>query len=262
MSGGPATRRVLVIVPAWNEQDSIGGDGRTRSSPTNPTVDVLVVDDGSGDRTAARAAAAGATVCRLPFNLGVGGAMRTGYRYAAAVTATTSPCRSTPTASTTRATSPACSPSSTRRRGHRRPVRRPDDPYTRPRPPPLGDGPPGSVLSRLARTRLTDVTSGFRASQPPGHRASSPPTTPPSTSATPSSPSSSPPAPGAPSPRCPSTMRPRTAGQASALARTRRPSTSSAPSWRWGWPWSATGPPSFDEAASRRNPRRPAEGQR
>ena len=45
-------------------------------------MDVLVVDDGSGDRTASVAAAAGATVCRLPFNLGVGGAMRTGYRYA------------------------------------------------------------------------------------------------------------------------------------------------------------------------------------
>ena len=45
-------------------------------------VDVLVVDDGSTDRTAARAAAAGALVARLPYNLGVGGAMRTGYRYA------------------------------------------------------------------------------------------------------------------------------------------------------------------------------------
>lgn len=49
---------------------------------TNPAVDILVVDDGSGDRTAERAAAAGAHVARLPFNLGVGGAMRTGYRYA------------------------------------------------------------------------------------------------------------------------------------------------------------------------------------
>ena len=49
---------------------------------TNPDVDVLVVDDGSIDDTAARAEQAGALVCRLPFNLGVGGAMRTGYRYA------------------------------------------------------------------------------------------------------------------------------------------------------------------------------------
>ena len=40
------------------------------------------MDDGSTDRTAELAAAAGALVCRLPFNLGVGGAMRAGYRYA------------------------------------------------------------------------------------------------------------------------------------------------------------------------------------
>jgi glycosyltransferase involved in cell wall biosynthesis len=49
---------------------------------TDPRWDVLVVDDGSGDDTGAVAAQAGAAVCRLPFNLGVGGAMRAGYRYA------------------------------------------------------------------------------------------------------------------------------------------------------------------------------------
>lgn len=47
-----------------------------------PSYDVLVVDDGSGDSTAAEALAAGAQVCRLPYNLGVGGAMRAGYRHA------------------------------------------------------------------------------------------------------------------------------------------------------------------------------------
>ncbi len=72
---------MLVIVPAWNEQDSVGATVR-EIHDTNPTVDVLVVDDGSGDRTADVAAAAGASVVRLPFNLGVGGAMRTGYRHA------------------------------------------------------------------------------------------------------------------------------------------------------------------------------------
>jgi glycosyltransferase involved in cell wall biosynthesis len=72
---------VLVIVPAWNEQDSVGATVR-EIRETNPEVDVLVVDDGSGDRTATVAAAAGAAVVRLPFNLGVGGAMRTGYRHA------------------------------------------------------------------------------------------------------------------------------------------------------------------------------------
>jgi glycosyltransferase involved in cell wall biosynthesis len=73
--------RVLVIVPAWNEQDSVVAT-IAEIRATNPGVDVLVIDDGSVDTTAQRAAEAGALVCRLPFNLGVGGAMRTGYRYA------------------------------------------------------------------------------------------------------------------------------------------------------------------------------------
>ena len=72
--------RVLVVVPAWNEQEALPGtiaDIRACA----PHVDVLVVDDGSTDATAEVARAAGAEVCSLPFNLGVGGAMRTGYRY-------------------------------------------------------------------------------------------------------------------------------------------------------------------------------------
>jgi glycosyltransferase involved in cell wall biosynthesis len=71
---------VLVVVPAWNEEDAVAATiAEIRSSVD---VDVLVVDDGSTDATALRAAAAGALVCSLPYNLGVGGAMRTGYRYA------------------------------------------------------------------------------------------------------------------------------------------------------------------------------------
>ncbi|WP_198289906.1 glycosyltransferase family 2 protein [Nocardioides sp. Iso805N] len=81
MSGQGAAQRVLVIVPAWNEQASVGTTIKEIRS-TNPTVTVLVVDDGSGDATAAVAEQAGASVLRLPFNLGVGGAMRAGYRYA------------------------------------------------------------------------------------------------------------------------------------------------------------------------------------
>jgi glycosyltransferase involved in cell wall biosynthesis len=73
--------RVLVIVPAWNEQDSVVAT-INEIRTTNPSIDVLVIDDGSLDATAQRAAAAGALVCRLPFNLGVGGAMRAGFRYA------------------------------------------------------------------------------------------------------------------------------------------------------------------------------------
>lgn len=47
-----------------------------------PWADVLVVDDGSADRTSEVASAAGAVVARLPFNVGVGGAMRAGFLYA------------------------------------------------------------------------------------------------------------------------------------------------------------------------------------
>jgi glycosyltransferase involved in cell wall biosynthesis len=72
---------VLVIVPALNEGASVGSVV-TEIRRANPGVDVLVVDDGSVDATAEAARAAGAAVCRLPFNLGVGGAMRTGYRWA------------------------------------------------------------------------------------------------------------------------------------------------------------------------------------
>jgi glycosyltransferase involved in cell wall biosynthesis len=73
--------RTLVFIPAWNEADSVAAviaDVRERL----PSADVLVVDDGSTDETAARAAEAGATVAALPFNQGLGAALQTGYLYA------------------------------------------------------------------------------------------------------------------------------------------------------------------------------------
>jgi glycosyltransferase involved in cell wall biosynthesis len=73
--------RVLVVVPAWNEEATVA-DTIAALTVRHPDYDVLVVDDGSTDATAATAPAAGALVCQLPFNLGVGGAMRAGYRYA------------------------------------------------------------------------------------------------------------------------------------------------------------------------------------
>lgn len=75
------TQRVLVIMPAWNEQDSVGDTVREVLAE-NQSYDVLVVNDGSTDATAELAAQAGATVLNLPFNLGVGGAMRAGFKYA------------------------------------------------------------------------------------------------------------------------------------------------------------------------------------
>lgn len=73
--------RLLVVVPAWNEAGSVGGVVRDVRAAV-PQAQCLVVDDGSTDGTAELARAAGARVLRLPYNLGVGGAMRAGFRYA------------------------------------------------------------------------------------------------------------------------------------------------------------------------------------
>lgn len=73
--------KLLVVMPALNEEASVGrvvAEVRYQ----HPAAAILVIDDGSTDATAARALAAGAQVMRLPFNLGVGGAMRAAYRYA------------------------------------------------------------------------------------------------------------------------------------------------------------------------------------
>lgn len=73
--------RLLVAMPAWNEEDCLAAViAEVRSA--QPVATVLVVDDGSTDRTTEVALRAGAKVLRLPFNLGVGGAMRTAYRFA------------------------------------------------------------------------------------------------------------------------------------------------------------------------------------
>jgi glycosyltransferase involved in cell wall biosynthesis len=76
-----AYEKVLVIMPAWNESATIGSVIKELRSE-HPTVDILVVDDGSRDDTVEIARASGAIVLQLPYNLGVGGARRLGYRYA------------------------------------------------------------------------------------------------------------------------------------------------------------------------------------
>lgn len=73
--------RTLVFIPAWNEEDSVAGVIETVRESI-PGADILVVDDGSSDSTAARARAAGATVAVLPFNQGLGAALQTGYLHA------------------------------------------------------------------------------------------------------------------------------------------------------------------------------------
>ena len=73
--------RRLAIVPALNEEVSVPRV-IDELRAFDPGFDVVVVDDGSVDRTAAVAAAKGAVVLRLPFNLGIGGAVQTGFRFA------------------------------------------------------------------------------------------------------------------------------------------------------------------------------------
>jgi hypothetical protein len=73
--------RQVAIVPAYNEEGSVAAvveEIRARA----PGFDVVVVDDGSTDDTAISARTAGAAVVRHPFNLGIGGAVQSGYRYA------------------------------------------------------------------------------------------------------------------------------------------------------------------------------------
>ncbi|QCB98926.1 glycosyltransferase family 2 protein [Arthrobacter sp. PAMC25564] len=148
-------------MPAWNEAESVGNTVLEVLGLGRP-YDVLVVNDGSTDSTAEIAREAGATVLTLPFNLGVGGAMRAGFKYA-------------------------------QRLGYRRVIQVDADGQHDPRNiddvlaglehadisigarfADKGDyevsGPRkwamqllAKVISGLAKTRLTDVTSGFRA---------------------------------------------------------------------------------------------------
>ena len=154
----------LIVMPALNEEEAVGNVVREVLS-SYPGIACLVVDDGSMDATGAEASAAGAIVATLPFNLGVGGAMRVGFKYAL-------------------------------EHGYRNVVQVDSDGQHDPVGLPAlieqlnssdlvlgarfagtGDyevrGPRkwamlmlSGILSRLARTRLTDTTSGFRASGP------------------------------------------------------------------------------------------------
>src|SRR6266536_1814629 len=81
MSAELSSLRRIAIVPAFNEEGNIGRVvDELRAFDAG--LDVVVVSDGSADRTAEIAAERGAHVVRLPFNLGIGGAVQTGFRYA------------------------------------------------------------------------------------------------------------------------------------------------------------------------------------
>lgn len=158
-NGAPA--RLLIAVPAWNEAATVGSVVKELKERIRD-ADVLVIDDGSTDATASEARLAGATVVVLPFNVGVGGAMRTAFLHAHradydAVVQVDADGQHDPasvfdlvSALATRSivVGSRFAPGSVYRvRGPRR----------------WAMVMLAKVISRVARTRLTDTTSGFRA---------------------------------------------------------------------------------------------------
>lgn len=73
--------KILIIIPAYNEEESIKMviNGIQKE---NPEVDILVVNDGSQDKTSYQVQKTKAKLIELPVNLGIGGAVQTGYLYA------------------------------------------------------------------------------------------------------------------------------------------------------------------------------------
>ena len=160
----PVDWSVLVVVPALNEEESVADVVRDVRRGV-PDAVCLVIDDGSTDATGQRARAAGATVLTLPYNLGVGGAMRAGFRYArdhgfsavvqvdadgqhdpASIPALLEKLDTVDLASGARFAGVGDYAVSMPRRWAMRFL--------------------AAVLSRIAATRLTDVTSGFKAAGP------------------------------------------------------------------------------------------------
>jgi glycosyltransferase involved in cell wall biosynthesis len=78
---GLSELRRVAIVPAFNEEHTLPRV-IDELRAFDPGLDIVVIDDGSADRTADVAAAKGAYVLRLPFNLGIGGAVQTGFKFA------------------------------------------------------------------------------------------------------------------------------------------------------------------------------------
>ena len=156
--------RVLVVLPAWNEAASLPAVLNEIHSHL-PDVGVVVVNDGSADATSAVARAHGVQVLDLPFNIGVGGAMRAGFRFALAnnfdavvqvdADGQHDP-RNVPALLAQLADADIVIGARFAERG-KHDVRGPRRWAMRVL---------AGVLSRMARTRLTDTTSGFRASGP------------------------------------------------------------------------------------------------
>jgi glycosyltransferase involved in cell wall biosynthesis len=76
-------KRIAVIVPAYNEENTIADVVRSIKS-LGTAFKAIVINDNSSDRTSEEAVRAGAVVITLPCNLGIGGAVQTGFKYALA----------------------------------------------------------------------------------------------------------------------------------------------------------------------------------
>jgi len=160
----PSLHDTLIVMPAFNEEEAVGAVVKEVLSSL-PGIRCLVVNDGSTDRTANAALEAGATVLTLPFNLGVGGAMRLGFQYAvendfACVVQIDADGQH----------NPSSVPELLAQLEHA-------DIVIGARFAGTGDydvtGPRkwamkllAAIISRIAKTRLTDVTSGFKAAGP------------------------------------------------------------------------------------------------
>ena len=157
----PPYSRALVVMPAWNEAETVGATVREVLS-LGEGVDVLVVNDGSTDGTGDAAASAGATVLNLPFNLGVGGAMRAGFRFAVregydAVIQVDADGQHNPADISRVLAGLAHADISIGARFADRGAYKVSGPRK------WAMQVLAAVISKLARTRLSDVTSGFRA---------------------------------------------------------------------------------------------------
>ena len=75
------SKKTLIIIPAYNEQGSIGAVVENIRSHVID-ADILVVNDGSQDRTARTARESGAMVISLPYNMGIGTAVQSGFLFA------------------------------------------------------------------------------------------------------------------------------------------------------------------------------------
>ena len=165
--------RRIAIVPAYNEELNVGRV-IDELRAFDPGLDVVVVSDGSTDRTAEVAAAHGAHVLQLPFNLGIGGAVQTGFRYAweegyELAVRVDGDGQHDPAQ-----LGVVLAPGARRRGRHRRRLalrrRRERLPLVAPR------GASASACSRgssraIARQQVTDPTSGFQALNRRAHRA-------------------------------------------------------------------------------------------